>query len=111
MEHIISGVVVKGDQYGRTLGFPTINLATTEAMPMGLKVGVYAGKVILDAKEYRAGILVNPDGRVEAHLLGYDADAYGKKATVITREFLREYKKFDSKLELITQIGKDLEKC
>ena len=107
----ISGVVVKGDQYGRTLGFPTMNLETTEAMPMGLKAGVYAGSALFDDKEYRAGILITPNGKIEAHLLDYSGDAYGKNLTITTKEFLREFKKFDTEEELKTQIGKDLEKC
>jgi riboflavin kinase/FMN adenylyltransferase len=108
MQYKISGVVMKGDQYGRTLGFPTINLATTEALP---PYGVYAGSVVLEDKEYRAGILINPTGKVEAHLLDFTGDAYGKKVILTTREFLRDFKKFDSEEELKMQIGKDLEKC
>lgn len=111
MQYTISGVVVKGDQYGRTLGFPTMNLETTEAIPMGLNPGVYAGSALLDGKEYRAGILINPNGKIEAHLLDYSGDAYGKSVTITTREFLREFKKFDTEEELKIQIGKDLEKC
>ena len=111
MQYTISGVVVKGDQYGRTLGFPTMNLETTEAMPMGLRAGVYAGLALLDDKEYRAGILINPNGKIETHLLGYSGDAYGKNITITTKEFLRQFKKFDTEEELKIQIGKDLEKC
>lgn len=108
MEFKISGVVVRGDQYGRKLGFPTVNLETTEATP---PYGVYAGIAILDNKEYRAGILINPNGKVEAHLIGYDGDAYGKMVTLMTKEFLREFKKFNTEEELKAQIEKDLEKC
>lgn len=108
MEHKISGVVVRGDGYGRKLGFPTVNLDTKDELP---KAGVYSGLAILDNKEYRAGILINPNGKVEAHLLGYNGDAYGKMVTLTTGEFLRDFKKFETEEELKAQIEKDLEKC
>ncbi len=108
MASSISGIVVKGDGYGRKLGFPTINVETKDVLP---KAGVYSGKVILDNTSYRAGILINPNAKVEAHLIGYNGDAYGKVATLQTGEFLREYKKFDTEAELINQIKKDIEQC
>jgi riboflavin kinase/FMN adenylyltransferase len=111
MQYTISGIVVKGDQYGRTLGFPTMNLETTEAMPMGLNFGVYVGMAVIDEKEYRAGILINPNGKIEAHLIGYSGDAYGKKVTLELKKFIREFKKFDTEEELIIQITKDIETC
>ena len=109
MQYTISGKVIRGDGYGRKLGFPTINLGIdTETLP---PEGVYAGKVILDHKEYRAGIVFGPREKVEAHLIGYNGDAYGKEVTLEVNKFLREYKKFDTEEELIEQIGKDLKKC
>ena len=117
MEYKISGIVIKGDQYGRKLGFPTINIENTEVKPMYKDTealpsfGVYAGLVILDNKEYRAGILINPTGKVEAHLIDYQGDAYGKIVTLELKKFLREFKKFDTEEELIIQIKKDIEIC
>ncbi len=108
MHYKISGVVVKGDQYGRTLGFPTVNLDTEEVLP---PYGVYAGIAILDNVEYRAGILINPSGKTEAHLIGYDGDAYGKMVKLELKKFLREFEKFNTEEELKAQIEKDLEKC
>ena len=117
----ISGVVVRGDGYGRKLGYPTVNLggvteAVTETLPPS---GVYSGTAsimsrgILDT--YRAGILINPEKegkrKVEAHLIGYDGDAYGKVITLKLEKFLREYIKFENEQELIAQIVEDLKKC
>ncbi|MES2315344.1 MAG: riboflavin kinase [Patescibacteria group bacterium] len=104
----ISGTVVKGDGYGRKLGFPTANLETKDPLP---PAGVYAGSATLENKNYRAGILINPNGKVEAHMIGFDGDAYGKQVTLMTEKFLREYKKFDTEAELITQITKDIQQC
>ena len=108
---IISGAVIRGDGYGRKLGFPTVNLEPdkdTEEFP---PEGVYAGIVMLEGVEYRAGIAVSPRNKIDAHLLGYDGDAYGKKVIFKINKFLREYKKFDTEEELISQIKKDLDKC
>lgn len=107
----ISGVVIRGDQYGRKLGYPTMNLQFPEALPRGLESKVYAGLAFLDDVKYRAGILINPTGKVEAHLLSYSGDAYGKELTLVLKKFLRDYKKFETEEELKLQIGKDLEKC
>ncbi len=107
MNYEIKGRVIKGDGYGRKLGFPTVNLETKDELP---KAGVYAGEAVLESKIYRAGILINPTGKVEAYLIGYDGDAYGKEVTLKIEKFLREYKKFETEEELIIQIKKDLEK-
>ncbi len=107
---VITGKVIKGDGYGRKLGFPTINL-NTAVKPLGVREGVYAGNATLENKTYRAGILINPTGKVEAHLLAYDEDAYGKEVTLELKKFLREYKKFNTERELIIQIKEDLKLC
>ncbi len=109
----ISGTVVKGDQYGRKLGFPTINLEVDNKIE--LEQGVYSGIVIMAGKEYRAGIVIGPKinekNKVEAHLIGYNGNAYGQDVLLEVEKFLREYKSFDTEEELINQIKKDIESC
>ena len=109
MTYIIKGKVIKGDGYGKKLGFPTVNLETAEKQFP--PEGVYTGTVVLEEKEYRTGIVIGPNDKIEAHLLGYEGDAYGKEVTLNIGEFLREYKNFDTEAELIIQIKKDLEQC
>jgi riboflavin kinase/FMN adenylyltransferase len=105
----IVGSVVRGDGYGRKLGFPTVNLETnTEGLP---PEGIYAGSANLEGQEYKAGIIIGPNEKVEAHLIGYDGDAYGKIVDLEINKFLREYKNFDTEAELIIQIKKDISKC
>jgi len=106
--HTISGKVVRGDGYGRKLGFPTINLDTKNE---NIPAGVYAGEAMLDDRKYRAGIVVGPGEKVEAHLMGYNGDAYEKEVTLELKKFLREYKKFATEKELIEQISKDMLAC
>lgn len=109
MNYLISGKVIKGDGYGRKLGFPTVNLEINDQkLP---PAGVYAGDAILENKKYRAGIVIGPAEKVEAHLVGYNQDAYGKEVTLHPKKFLREYRKFDTEEELIMQIKKDIELC
>ena len=108
MLYTIFGKVIKGDGYGKKLGFPTVNLITTEALP---PEGIYAGVGVLEGKEYRAGIIIGPKNKIEGHLIGYNGDAYGKEVILEINRFLREYKKFETEEELIAQIVKDLKEC
>lgn len=104
----IKGRVIKGDGYGRKLGFPTVNL---ENLVKDVPSGVYSGKGIINSRTYRAAIVINQVFKIEAHLLGYRGDAYGKVVVLKIEKFLREFKKFPTEKELIVQIGKDLKKC
>jgi riboflavin kinase/FMN adenylyltransferase len=108
----VEGIVVRGDGRGRELGFPTANLD----VPAELLVppdGVYAGW----ANDRRAAVSVgtNPhfDGverRVEAHLLDFDGDLYGKRLLVEIWKPLRDQRRFDSLEELVTAIREDVER-
>jgi len=109
MNYVISGIVVKGEDYGKKLGFPTVNIhvEVIELPP----AGVYVGTAILEDKKYRAGIVVGPGEKIEAHLIGYDGDAYGKEVKLKINKFLREFKKFENEEDLIAQIEEDLKIC
>lgn len=109
MNLIITGKVIRGDGYGRKIGFPTVNLEVGEQEL--LEEGVYAGGAVLEEKKYRAGIIIGPNKKTEAHILGYDGNAYGKIVTLEIEKFLREYRKFETEEELINQIKKDLSQC
>jgi riboflavin kinase/FMN adenylyltransferase len=104
--------VVKGDGYGRKLGFPTVNLDKNflkiEVKPLS---GVYAGEALLDNIIYRAGIVIGHSNKIDAHLIGYNGDAYGKEVELTLKKFLREYKHFETEEELINQIKKDISLC
>ena len=109
MNYIISGRVIKGDSYGRKIGFPTVNLEYKASdLP---KAGVYAGTASMDGVEYKAGIVIGPEDKLEAHLIEYNGDAYDKEVTLQIKKFLREFKKFNTEEELIIQIKKDLKDC
>ena len=111
----LAGVVVRGDGLGQQLGFPTANLdATGLALP---PKGVYAVHAETGGKSYRAVLNIGqrptlqnptPQLRVEAHLVDYHGDLYGRELEVVFIEKLREEKKFGSLAELRDQIARDI---
>jgi riboflavin kinase/FMN adenylyltransferase len=108
----VEGIVVRGDGRGRELGFPTANLD----VPKDLLVppdGVYAGWT--GDRRTAISIGTNPhfDGverRVEAHLLDFDGDLYGRRLVVEIWSPLREQRRFDSLEELVAAIDDDVER-
>ncbi|GAA1962297.1 bifunctional riboflavin kinase/FAD synthetase [Nocardioides panacihumi] len=119
--YAVSGVVVKGDQRGRELGFPTANVPT-EALTATPSDGVYAGRLTrLDTGErYPAAISVgvNPtfDGvitrRVESYVLDRtDLELYGVEVVVEFVERLRGMEAFGSVEDLVDQMGADVDRA
>jgi riboflavin kinase/FMN adenylyltransferase len=122
--HRVDGLVERGDQRGRQLGYPTANLRTDQwvAVPAD---GVYAGRVVqLDEwGRTRPGdplgltaisVGTNPtfevrQRRVEAFILDFDGDLYGAMLGVEFVERLRGMEKFANVDDLIQQMGRDVE--
>jgi len=110
-----SGIVVLGDQRGRTLGFPTANL-TVPSLHACVSDGVYAGYLTCGNQTWPAAISVgtNPtfDGvqrRVEANALDRtDLKLYGERVGVDFVAKLRDQVHFPSKDDLVTQLAKDV---
>lgn len=82
------GIVVHGDARGRTIGYPTANLAPLDRVYLPSE-GVYVAEVEVDGKRYRAmtsvGKNVTFDGTeswIEAHIFGFDRFIYGEKMTI-----------------------------
>jgi riboflavin kinase/FMN adenylyltransferase len=113
--HRIHGVVVRGRGEGAELDVPTANLVTAPfaALPAH---GVYAGRVELDGTTYPAAISVGPPpsfpeatAELEAHLLGFRGDLYGRTMRVEFLGHLRPQRRFDSAAELAAAIRDDVE--
>jgi len=111
----ISGRVVRGKQLGRTLGFPTANI---ECDPSGIADagGVYAGWTAVDGVFYPVVLNIGlhptfPEGAfsVEAHLIGYEGDLYGRELKVSFLACIRGEKCFDSIDALRHQIARDID--
>ncbi len=114
--HILSGVVQKGRQLGRTIGIPTANLTIPEGVVVP-KLGVYACRVMAEGKHYLAvtnvGTRPTVDGShitVEPWILDFDGDLYGKMIEIAFYAFLRPERKFDSLEKLRAEIYKNAEK-
>ncbi|MPZ87359.1 MAG: bifunctional riboflavin kinase/FAD synthetase [Nitriliruptorales bacterium] len=112
--HFVDGVVVRGDQRGTGLGFPTANLQVDPRLAVPAR-GVYAGMFQGPGNEVHAAVTnvgINPTFggsqlRVEAHLLDAHPDLYGVTAAVDFRHRLRDERRFDSVDDLVTQMGRD----
>jgi riboflavin kinase/FMN adenylyltransferase len=108
----VEGLVVTGDARGGTLGFPTANLRVDPELIVP-EYGIYAGQ----AAGHRAAVSigVNPhyggsERRVEAYLLDFEGDLYGRRLTVELWERLRDERAFATEAELIEQIEADVER-
>ena len=107
------GIVVHGDARGRTIGYPTANLAPFDRVHLPSE-GVYVAEVEVDGKRYRAmtsvGKNVTFDGtelRIEAHIFGFDRFIYGEKMTIFWLEKIRDMVKFDGIEDLMEQMKSD----
>lgn len=114
----ITGTVVKGDQRGRSIGFPTANIFLNNLQRPAF--GVYAVEIDLDEHEsipktIASGVanigirptFENRDVLCETHLFDCNYDLYGKRLLVRLKAFLRPEKKFSGIDELLKQIKID----
>ena len=107
----LEGVVVAGDQRGGTLGFPTANLAL-EPNVLVPKYGIYVGEALGHRTALSIG--VNPhygglERRVEAFLLDFEGDLYGRRLRLALWDRLRDERSFASEADLVEQIARDVE--
>lgn len=116
--YTIFGTVIKGNQIGKTIGFPTANIEYPKNKAQ-IPFGVYSAKVKLKNKTYN-GMLnygikptINKDCKpvAEVHIIGFNRDIYGEKTEIEILDKIRDEKKFNSLDELKQQITKDIEKC
>ncbi|MBB5634075.1 riboflavin kinase/FMN adenylyltransferase [Cryobacterium mesophilum] len=117
----VRGTVVRGEQRGRELGFPTANLAPK---PEGFVPadGVYAAWADVDGARYPAAVSIGnnptfagvPERQVEAHIMGHGRDAielelYGKLLELQFVDRVRGMVAFDGPAALVDQIADDVE--
>lgn len=113
--YAVRGEVVTGNQRGRTIGFPTANIAVWEEQLLPPN-GVYAGWASWGGERHMAvtniGVRPTFDGQgitVETYLLDYEGDLYGKMLDVTFEQRLRSEMKFNGLDALIGQIKADVE--
>jgi riboflavin kinase/FMN adenylyltransferase len=115
--YVLRGEVVVGDKRGRSIGFPTANVVPDADAIIPAR-GVYAGFVRFGEEEYAGctNVGVAPtfgrvESRVEAHLLDFDGDLYGRVVDVGFMKRIRQERRFSGIDELTGQIRRDVEEA
>lgn len=110
--HFVRGTVVKGRQKGREFGFPTANVQLDYPYVVPAE-GVYACLFLVDGTVWPAAVNVGVPrtfaseqgcGSIEANIVGFDADIYGREVAVAFVERLRGQQGFSSVEELVAMI-------
>ena len=113
----LSGEVVKGDQRGRQLGFPTANIRLNDKNKLLPLIGIYAVEIWMDNSRHYGLMSIGKrptfynEGSVttEVYILDFDEEIYGKTVTVNIIERIRGEEKYSSAEELVKQMNKDKE--
>lgn len=114
----ISGKVIKGNQLGRKLGYPTANLDLSDSSTFHSMTGVYAAVAEIGTTLYpgMANIgfrptLDKPSFTIEVNIFDFDMDLYGQNITIRFLTRIRDELRFDSLQDLVIQMGKDEVEC
>ena len=115
----ISGEVVRGDQIGTAIGFPTANLQVADPYKLIPQNGVYAVKVELEGRQYKGMLNIGTRPTVvsqgaitiEVHLIDFGGDLYGQQVEVEMIARLRAEQSFPDQAALKEQLAKDREYC
>ncbi|MGT2637346.1 bifunctional riboflavin kinase/FAD synthetase [Streptococcus ratti] len=109
------GIVVHGDARGRTIGFPTANLAPIDRTYLPAD-GVYVTDVLVGEKRYRSMTSVGKnitfggtELRLEANIFDFDGDIYGETIEILWLDKIREMVKFNGIDDLVNQLKMDKE--
>ncbi|MFK7845504.1 MAG: bifunctional riboflavin kinase/FAD synthetase [Rhodothermales bacterium] len=118
------GSVIHGDGRGRTIGYPTANIAISNPNKVIPKRGVYAVRVNILGENAKYGAMMNvgirptfsdgqehPEQKLEVHLFDYEGDLYHKQLQIDFVKRIRDEKKFNSIDDLIKQLSKDDVRC
>ena len=112
--YFLIGKVIHGRHVGSQIGFPTANLQISSEKE--LPIGVFGGQTVVDGKLYSAIVNVGQKPtfgldyvNVEAHILNFDGDLYGKELKIALIKYLRSISKFNNAQELAQQLRKDMQ--
>ena len=110
----LTGIVSKGKQLGRTIGFPTANIKIVEEYKLIPQNGVYIVQINLDGITYygmmNIGTRPTVDGTtqtIEIHFFDFNKDIYNQKITVSLLKWMRSEQKFETVDALKKQLNKD----
>lgn len=113
--YFIKGPIISGNRIGRTIGFPTINVAIDEKKVLP-RFGVYFSEVEIDGEKHfgisNIGVKPTIEGEnavsIETYIYDFDKDVYGKDAIVSLVAFRRKEQKFDGIDALKNQLDSDI---
>lgn len=108
--YTLKGKVINGDKIGRTLGFPTANIAKNNPYKLTPKTGVYAVHVYHNFKKYygmlnigtRPSVSLRNESKIEVHIFNFCEEIYGDELRVSFIKRIRDEQKFAS-FELLTE--------
>lgn len=105
MPKTFTGTIIEGSKKARALGFPTANMRVTETVS-----GIYVGVVSLGDEEYRAALFGDEKrGLLEAFILDFSGEIYGKEVTFTLIKKIREHGTFTDEESLQSAIASDVE--
>jgi riboflavin kinase/FMN adenylyltransferase len=111
----LSGEVVKGNQVGRTLGFPTANIYMSDNHKLIPGDGVYSALAFVDGVQYKSVVSIgnrptfnDSKKSIEVHLLNFNQDLYNQNLKIEFVDFIRPQRKFEVIDELVQQINADI---
>ena len=102
------GIVLRGEERGKALGFPTANIALDDTELSG----IYAGKVrVVPETEWRIAAVYADQrrGLLEAHVLDFSEDLYGKEIELTLEKKIRDAERFSDDAALSAAIALDIE--
>jgi riboflavin kinase/FMN adenylyltransferase len=113
----LGGEVIHGQQLGRTIGFPTANIAVHGTDKLIPKIGVYAASTIIEGIRYSVALNIGYrptiDGsiglHIEAHIIDFNSDLYGKHINLDLHERIRDEKKMNGLDALKSQLLQDVQ--
>jgi riboflavin kinase/FMN adenylyltransferase len=114
-QYQFNGEVVKGNQLGRTIGFPTANIQISDKNKIIPANGVYAVELDLNGERLNGVMNIGTKPTVqdslqihlEVFIFDFSSDIYGENLHVYVRDFIRSEKRFSSLDELKLQLRKD----
>jgi len=115
MQHIIRGQVIHGFDKGKSMGFPTFNLALEEKYPLDKLLGIWFSHTYYQDRKLPSITHIGPvrifnekNIRVETHILNWDEDLYGADLQVELLHKLRDTRDFIDETELVRQVMEDI---
>ena len=117
-DYFLEGTVIPGYKMGRSIGYPTANLAISDVRKLLPSAGVYIATVNIegDEKEYTSMLYIgsrptfvnmSESKSIEVHMFDFNEDIYHKKIRINLKKFFREELHFENPSKLATQLNKD----